>query len=196
MGFGHHRAIRALHFTQAKSVDAAMEWLLAHSEDADIDTPLVVPAAPLAAAAAVSGRRAAAAGDESSEDSDDSDDGVEAYKLVLLVRTDLHMRVGKIAAQCAHAAVGLVLELQTGGDQAAHALHAWMEGGQAKVTLAIKDADEMHALERAAQAKGLHTHIVADAGRTQVEPGSETVLSIGPGPLSIVDSVTGHLKLL
>lgn len=37
---------------------------------------------------------------------------------------------------------------------------------------------------------------VQDAGRTQIASGSATVLGIGPAPKSVVDSVTGHLKLL
>ena len=36
----------------------------------------------------------------------------------------------------------------------------------------------------------------AAAGRTQVAPGSRTVLAIGPAPKSAIDAVTGHLKLL
>lgn len=31
---------------------------------------------------------------------------------------------------------------------------------------------------------GINTHIVRDAGRTQIAPGSETVLCIGPGTVS------------
>lgn len=44
--------------------------------------------------------------------------------------------------------------------------------------------------------KGINYYLVADAGRTQVEPGSLTVLGIGPEYEEILNSVTGHLKLL
>ena len=37
---------------------------------------------------------------------------------------------------------------------------------------------------------------VHDAGRTQIASGSATVLGVGPGPKSMVDTVTGELKLL
>ena len=33
-------------------------------------------------------------------------------------------------------------------------------------------------------------------GRTQVDPGTITVIGIGPGPTEMVDSITGHLNLL
>ena len=129
-------------------------------------------------------------------------------KLVLLVRSDLHMRTGKIAAQVAHAAVGTVLDLQrlesrstgVGVSESARSqvsmLKTWLREGQAKVVLSIKDESEMMTLERAARAAGIHTHIVADAGRTQVEAGSQTVLAIGPAPIPAIDAITGHLKLL
>ena len=32
-------------------------------------------------------------------------------------------------------------------------------------------------------------------GRTQVDPGTVTVIGIGPGPTEMVDSIVGHLKL-
>ena len=43
---------------------------------------------------------------------------------------------------------------------------------------------------------GLVNYQVMDAGRTQVAPGSKTVLAIGPAPVKAIDEITGHLKLL
>ena len=37
--------------------------------------------------------------------------------------------------------------------------------------------------------------IIHDAGRTQIASGTATVLGIGPGPSSVIDNVSGHLKL-
>ena len=37
---------------------------------------------------------------------------------------------------------------------------------------------------------------LADAGRTQIEPGSQTCVGIGPAPESEIDKVTGGLKML
>jgi PTH2 family peptidyl-tRNA hydrolase len=43
---------------------------------------------------------------------------------------------------------------------------------------------------------GIVAEVIADAGRTQIASGSHTVLGVGPAPKSIVDKVTGGLKLL
>ena len=51
-------------------------------------------------------------------------------------------------------------------------------------------------LQAQAVSLGLCAQVIHDAGRTQIASGSATVLGIGPGPKSVVDSVTGHLKLL
>ncbi len=54
----------------------------------------------------------------------------------------------------------------------------------------------MELLQATAISLGLVAEVIADAGRTQIEAGSRTVLGIGPGPKSIIDKVTGGLKLL
>ena len=47
-----------------------------------------------------------------------------------------------------------------------------------------------------ARKNNVPSYIVRDAGRTQVAAGSETVIAIGPAPEELVNSITGHLKLL
>ncbi|XP_072968714.1 uncharacterized protein [Typha angustifolia] len=117
----------------------------------------------------------------------------EELKMVLVVRQDLKMGVGKIASQCAHAATGMYAELL----QSHRALlRQWEQFGQAKIILSCKNQQEMNKLKDAADRCGLPTHVVADAGRTQVLSGSRTVLAIGPGRKSDIDSVTGKLRLL
>ncbi len=43
MGFSRNRAVRALHGTGTDSVEQAVNWLVEHGDDADVDTPLLVP---------------------------------------------------------------------------------------------------------------------------------------------------------
>jgi peptidyl-tRNA hydrolase len=67
--------------------------------------------------------------------------------------------------------------------------------GQAKVALQCKSEDELLILQAAAISLSLTAKVIHDAGRTQIAAGSATVLGIGPGPKSIIDQVTGGLKL-
>ncbi|KAG0292422.1 hypothetical protein BGZ98_002585, partial [Dissophora globulifera] len=75
------------------------------------------------------------------------------------------------------------------------ALKRWEYCGQAKVTLKVDSEDDMLLLQAQAQSLGLAAHSIRDAGRTQIAAGSRTVLAVGPGPISVVNGVTGHLKL-
>lgn len=60
----------------------------------------------------------------------------------------------------------------------------------------VKSLDELQELMGQAQSLGVTAEVIQDAGRTQIEPGSLTVLGVGPAPKSVVDRVTGGLKLL
>lgn len=114
------------------------------------------------------------------------------YKLILVVRTDLKMTKGKIAAQCGHAAVAAYKAAR----KQPKILRAWDESGQAKIALKVDSENALKEVAKHAKAVGLLINIIHDAGHTQVAPGSKTVCAIGPGPALLVDKITGHLKLL
>ena len=59
----------------------------------------------------------------------------------------------------------------------------------------MKSEDELLMLQAAAMSLSLTAKMIHDAGRTQIAAGSATVLGIGPGPKSVIDQVTGSLKL-
>lgn len=119
--------------------------------------------------------------------------GSEPCKMVLVVRKDLPMTKGKIAAQCAHAAIGCYKKAieNTPGN-----VMAWKQQGQAKIALQCQSLTELQSLQMRAARLGVISERIVDAGRTQIEPGSVTVLGIGPAPISKVNEITGHLKLL
>ncbi|PKS09676.1 hypothetical protein jhhlp_004296 [Lomentospora prolificans] len=125
----------------------------------------------------------------------------EECKLVLVVRTDLGMTKGKIAAQCSHATLACYKELARTADRNPNSiegklLRRWESRGQKKIAVQIRSQDEMMELMGVARSLGITAQVIADAGRTQIEAGSLTVLGVGPAPQSLVDKVTGHLKLL
>lgn len=109
---------------------------------------------------------------------------------------------GKIAAQCSHATLAcyksISREARKAGPKSAAAriLSRWERYGQAKVAVQVKTLDEMKELMGKARSLGITSEVIQDAGRTQIDPGSLTVLGVGPAPKSKVDQVTGGLKLL
>ncbi len=119
------------------------------------------------------------------------------YKQVIAVRVDLDMGKGKLAAQVAHAAVEAVLRvLESSNSEWKRWLTEWRRSGQKKIV--VRARDEKHLLDLYVEAKklGLPVVIITDAGLTQLPPGTKTAIAIGPAPSSIIDRVTGKLKLL
>lgn len=64
------------------------------------------------------------------------------------------------------------------------------------MALQVRSEDELELLQARAMSLGICARIIHDAGRTQIASGSATVLGVGPAPKSVVDQVTGELKLL
>ncbi|MFP3064349.1 MAG: peptidyl-tRNA hydrolase Pth2 [Sulfolobus sp.] len=118
-------------------------------------------------------------------------------KMVIVVRTDIDMGKGKIAAQVAHAAVSLVLEIINGANgEWKNWLKLWLEEGQPKIVVKVRNLEELLTRKEMAEELGLPSVVIQDAGKTQLEPGTITCLGIGPAPNEIIDKVTGDLKLL
>ena len=114
----------------------------------------------------------------------------EELKQVILVRVDLKMPKGKLAAQVAHASVDAVQKTDR------RFLDLWKSGGAKKVVLKVADEKELLSYENQARDAGLKTALIADAGRTVLEPGTLTCLGIGPDSESKIDRITGRLKIL
>jgi PTH2 family peptidyl-tRNA hydrolase len=120
-------------------------------------------------------------------------DSTEECKMIMVVRTDLKMTKGKIAAQCGHAAIACYESLQRSNPEL---LQRWKTDGQAKVVVQVSDEEQLELLQGIAQSLEITARIIHDGGRTQIPAGSATVLGLGPAPKPLLDQVTGHLKLL
>jgi PTH2 family peptidyl-tRNA hydrolase len=112
-------------------------------------------------------------------------------KLTLIVRADLGMGRGKIAAQASHAAVAAALASAGSRD-----FRAWLRDGQPKVVLRAGSEEELHELAEQARAAGLPVQVIHDAGRTQVAEGTPTCCAIGPAEAGRIDAITSGLSLL
>ena len=100
-----------------------------------------------------------------------------------------------MAAQCSHATLACYKHFLSRA-RSSPILKRWETLGQAKVALQVPSEEQMDELQAKAMSMGLCAQVIHDAGRTQIASGSATVLGIGPGPKSVIDGVTGHLKLL
>lgn len=114
-----------------------------------------------------------------------------SVKLVLVMRTDLDMGRGKIAAQAAHAAVAAALAGLGSPD-----FRRWLDEGQPKVVLKVSGEEALDEVCARARSAGLPVQLIQDAGRTQVAAGTATCCAVGPAPIPAVDAVTGGLALL
>ncbi|XP_054738094.1 peptidyl-tRNA hydrolase 2, mitochondrial [Anastrepha obliqua] len=116
-------------------------------------------------------------------------------KLVLVVRGDLKMSKGKTAAQCAHAAVLCYQQSQISREKQ-KLTESWSILGQPKIVLRVDTLEEIMHLKSRAKDAGLVAALVRDAGRTQLEAGTVTVLGIGPDIENNVNKLVADLKLL
>jgi peptidyl-tRNA hydrolase, PTH2 family len=115
------------------------------------------------------------------------------YKQVIVVRKDLGMGTGKLAAQVAHAAV---MAVEITKMRNLNWFNSWFKAGQAKVVVKVQTLSQL--LEIRKQAESLHLSVaeIQDSGLTQIPAGTVTCIGIGPGPSGLIDKVTNHLKLL
>ena len=116
--------------------------------------------------------------------------GSTMYKMVILIRSDLKMKKGKIGAMCGHAAIGAYLKSNK------TILSKWNFNGSAKIILKVDSLDQLLEYKSKAEKVNLITYMVRDAGMTQVSPGSITALAIGPDMTHQIDNITGGLSLL
>lgn len=133
-------------------------------------------------------------------------------KQVIIVRSDLGMSPGKIAAQVSHASLGAVLnsmkkseiedyingeknyyyELQfKNGEIWDH----WLNGVFTKITLKVESEEELLDLYNQVKDTNIPHSLITDAGFTEIESGSKTCLAIGPYFNDDINKITGKLKL-
>ena len=112
------------------------------------------------------------------------------YKQAILIRQDLNLPKGKMAAQAAHAAVQAVLN----GEKPQ--IKEWRDTGMKKIVLKVADENELIRFLQNAKDAGLTTALITDAGRTIVEPGTRTCIAIGPNDEKDIDRLTANLKLM
>ncbi len=112
-----------------------------------------------------------------------------AYKQAIIIRADLQLPKGKVAAQSAHASVEAVLRSEK------EVVKRWRAEGMAKIVLKTADEETLLRLNQRAKEAGFVTALITDAGRTVVEPGTRTALGVGPDEEGKLDALFAELRL-
>lgn len=135
-------------------------------------------------------------------------------KQMIVMRRDLHMRKGKIAAQAGHACVEAVLMALAkegrledigieGGGAVLHPtgkgvtpLSDWFEKGVAKICVYVDSEEELLDIDRKAKEAGIISALICDAGMTEFHGNpTYTCLALEPRFSDEVDPITGDLPL-
>lgn len=130
-------------------------------------------------------------------------------KQIIVIRKDLNMRKGKIAAQACHASLGSFLQFfkKTHNDNAVQysvniqkdtILDKWLHGIYTKICLYVNSEDELVDLyNRIKINTDIPCYMVEDVGLTEFHNvKTKTCIAIGPYWGKEIDKYTGNLKLL
>lgn len=117
-------------------------------------------------------------------------DEEKLYKQVIVLRKDLNMRKGKIAAQAAHASRGAS---KFADDQE---VSFWEMQGQTKIVVGVEGKEELLELYKEVNNDGLPAKLVEDLAHTEFDERKLTAVGIGPCLEDEIDEYTSHLNLL
>ena len=135
-------------------------------------------------------------------------------KMMIVMRHDLKMRKGKIAAQAEHACIDAILmalskegrisdfEMTDGGlilkntDKPSSPLSDWFAYGCAKVCVYVDSEEALLEIAKKAKEKGIIASVITDAGMTEFHGvPTKTCIALEPLPAEIADELTGNLPL-
>jgi PTH2 family peptidyl-tRNA hydrolase len=134
-------------------------------------------------------------------------------KQVIVMRKDLNMRKGKIAAQAAHASMKVLLEQMTtmynqdcqryGPGKTMSlvmlentAIYDWLSGRFKKICVYVNSEQELLDIYQKTKDNNVISALVTDSGLTEFNNvPTNTCIAVGPDYSEVIDKVTGHLPL-
>lgn len=126
-------------------------------------------------------------------------------KQVIVVRKDLNMSAGKLAAQVSHASLGAFFkgtDVFAGDDEYAVSFHIkpgpveeWFSKRFTKVVVYVKSEEALLNVFKKAEDKGLPCALIKDAGFTEFNEPTHTCVGIGPCYPEDFEGVTSKLRL-
>lgn len=131
-------------------------------------------------------------------------------KQIIVMRTDLGMRKGKMIAQGAHASIAFLTERisqmpptgyipwsDSNPSRWAEAEDQWLKGRFTKICVRADSEEQILRIAESAKEAQVRCHVITDAGLTEFhgEP-TVTCCALGPDYPEFLDPITGDLKLL
>ena len=133
-------------------------------------------------------------------------------KQVIVVRKDLNMRKGKIAAQSCHASLKVffdILEIKNNNDISSYTFTSkankdgidfiknWITGNFKKIVVSVNSEKELDEIYLKARNSGLPCSLIVDDGLTEFNGiKTKTCVAIGPWLSEEINKITGGLQLL
>jgi PTH2 family peptidyl-tRNA hydrolase len=135
---------------------------------------------------------------------------MKEVKQYLIIREDLNMSTGKIAAQVAHASSKIFFdkmkkEIRTPGLGASTYLYSfeaseeemlWVEGQFTKIVKKVKNENQLLKTYNEAKQSGLNVSLILDAGLTELEGENYTAIAIGPNYIEDCEPIVKKLRNL
>lgn len=124
-------------------------------------------------------------------------------KMVIVVRKDLKMGKGKIAAQVSHACMKVFFDkLKTGKNDSFELpvlpyFKEYIQGSFKKVVVHVASEKELLDIYQTALKKKIYTSLIIDSGKTEFHGvPTKTCCCIGPWNEKEINEITGNLPLL
>ena len=137
-------------------------------------------------------------------------------KQVILVRTDLNMRKGKIAAQVAHASMKVFFDKRVDNEIRSLSkakknteiencmiidmnedMWDWSTQSFTKIVLGVETESDLHKAFSLARERNLPVAMITDAGVTEFHGiPTNTAVAIGPAKCDVIDEITGKKGLI
>lgn len=122
-------------------------------------------------------------------------------KQVIVIRKDLNMRKGKMAAQASHASIGAFLKNASLGynvlsKNLTRIEQEWFNDKSKKIVVGVESEEEFDKVIEDLSKTEISYYVVTDAGLTEFDGPTRTAIGIGPYYSDEIDKITGNLNLL
>ena len=128
-------------------------------------------------------------------------------KQVIVVRKDLNMRKGKLAAQVAHASLKVILDRleieHDFGDYYEGVIKftdknfkEWLMDKFTKIVVSCDDEKTLFEIEKKCFKNNIPSALIKDAGLTEFKEPTFTCIAVGPADPDEIDKITGDFPLL